>query len=60
MQAHMRAPLQLASTPCSGPMHHVPQITAAEILGGNQSPPREATILYNELKKYLERYSAPA
>ena len=36
-----------------------PQVTSAEILEGQVSPPREATILYNLLLNYTDRISAP-
>lgn len=35
-------------------------VTATDILEGNVSPPREATILYNLILNYTDRYSAPA
>mmetsp|Transcript_20979 Transcript_20979/g.45936 ORF Transcript_20979/g.45936 Transcript_20979/m.45936 type:complete len:242 (+) Transcript_20979:124-849(+) len=35
-------------------------VKPADILNGTVSPPREATILYNELTKYAQRFSAAA
>lgn len=35
-------------------------VSPTDILDGVVSPPREATILYNVILNYTDRYSAPA